>query len=179
MAKLEISVLKGVNGARFGFSSTIVHRALGDDYKKEKTREMTQKDKDFLNWVDQQFAEMSGRPIEEFSKYNDDKYDFDDKDKSDYYPFCRIDYDENDKFEAIEIYSDQQTELIIDGKDCSDFELHKLLSLADDFVSEENNTAWTSYSKQIGIWCPDGNSRVECILFGKNGYYDNQMNKSH
>jgi hypothetical protein len=43
------------------------------------------------------------------------------------------------RFDAIEIYSDQKSELIVDGKDFSDFELKKLLTLADDFVSEENN----------------------------------------
>lgn len=172
MAKVEICLLKSVNGVSFGSIPEIVHKALGNDFTKKEEREMTSSDKDFLNWVNQEFSEMTGRPIEDFSKYDDDEeYSFDDSDKSDYYSFCRIDYDDNDKFEALEVYSDQNTELIIDGNDYSDFDLQKLLSLSDDFISEENNTSWTSYSKQIGIWCPDGNNNVECILFGKPGYY--------
>jgi len=172
MAKLEISVLKGVNGANFGSNSTIIHKVLGDKFKNSESRELSSSDKEFLDWVNQEFANMSGRPIEDFSKYDDNiKYNFDDSGKSDFYPFCRIDYDDNDKFEAIEIYSDQHTKLIIDENDYSDFDLKKLLTLADDFISEENNTAWTSYSKQIGVYCPDGDDRVECILFGGEGYY--------
>lgn len=74
---------------------------------------------------------MTGKPIENYTKYLDNKeYDFDDTTSSDFYTFARIEYD-------------------------------------------ENNTSYTSYSKQIGIWCPDGDDRVECILFGRAGYYDN------
>ena len=106
------------------------------------------------------------RPLESFTNYiNDDKYDFDDSDKSEYSSFTRVDYDENEKLEAIGIYSGQNAALIVDGKDCSDFELQKFMALADDLVSEEKGTAWASYTRQIGIWCPDGDSRAAGMLY--------------
>lgn len=173
MAKLVIEILKSVNGVAFGATEESIHKHLGNDFTTEKKMENSQDNDDFLLEVAMQFSEMTGKPVETYTKYLDDEqYDFENSGSSDSYSFARIDYDENKKFEAIEIYSDQQTELIIDGNDYSDFNLTQLLTLADDFVSEENNTAWTSYSKQIGIWCPDGDSRVECILFGCPGYYD-------
>lgn len=173
MAKLIIESLKSVNGVYFGSSKEKIHTHLGNNYETEEEQKKSQDNDDFLLEVAKQFSEMTGKTVETYTKYLDDKqYDFDDSDNSDYYPFCRIDYDNNDHFESIEVYADQQTELIIDDKDFSDFDLKELLTLADDFVSEENNTAWTSYSKQIGIWCPDGNEKVECILFGKTGYYN-------
>lgn len=104
--------------------------------------------KEFLNWVDEQFLEMSGRPIENFEKYDTDD-DFDDN--YDSYDEFRIEYNRDNKFEAIEVYADKKVELIVYGKDCSDFSVDGLKALADDFEWDSDNTAWTSYSKQIGI----------------------------
>ena len=62
------------------------------------------------------------RPLESFTNYiNDDNYDFDDSYKSEYCSFARVDYDENEKSQAIEIYSGQNTALIVDGKDRADY----------------------------------------------------------
>ena len=41
----------------------------------------------------------------------------------------------------------------------------RIMALADDLVSEENGTAWASYTGQIGIWCPDGDSRATGMLY--------------
>lgn len=168
MAKFVIEVLSCVNNLKFGATAKEVHKTFGSDFRKY-TEELSDSSKNFIFEVTKRMAEMTGKSIEEFTRYdNDNEFD---SDPCDYYSFCKIDYDDNGRFDAIEIYSDQESELIVDGKDFSDFELKKLLTLADDFVSEENNTSYTSYTKQIGIWCPDGNDRVECVLFGKPGYY--------
>ena len=169
MDKFDVELLKSINGVKFGSKAAEVHKVFGEDFKKND-RELDDSDKEYLMKIAQRMSEMSGRPIEDFTKYIDKDEDFE-RDSSDYYSFCRIDYDENDSFECIEIYSDQSSQLIVDGKDFSSFDLKSLLSLADDFVEEEKGTSYTSYTKQIGIWCPDGDGRVECILFGKPGYY--------
>ena len=170
MDKFEVKILNCINHLNFGSSSTEVHKTFGTNFKKQ-TEELSKSSKDFLMEVSKRMAAMSGRPLEEFTKY--DKEDEFDSDSSDYYSSCRIDYDENDCFECIEIYSDQGSQLIVNGNDFSNFDLQSLLTLADDFVEEENGTSYISYTKQIGIWCPDGDGRVECILFGKPGYYQN------
>lgn len=172
MAKIEISILKGANGLQFGSDAASVHKMFGNDFKNYEEKELTTSDKDFLMKVAERMSEISGRPVTDYTKYIEEDNEFD-HDPCDYYSFACIDYDDNKKFSAISIYSDQKTKLIVDGKDCSSFDLQTLLSLADDFVEEENKTSYTSYTKQIGIWCPDADGRVECILFGKPDYYQN------
>jgi hypothetical protein len=170
MAKIEISILKSVNGLKFGSDADSVHKTFGNRFKNYEDKELSASSMDFLMKTAKEFAEMTGRPLSDFTKYLDESSEFD-VDFRDFYSFASIDYDERKRFAAIEIYSDKNTKLIVDGIDCSSFDLETLLSLADDFVVEENNTSYTSYSKQIGIWCPDGDDRVECVLFGEEGYY--------
>ena len=170
MVKIEISVLNSANGLNFGSDKDAVHKVFGDNFKNYEDKELSPESIDYLMKTAQEFAEMSGRPVTDFTKYITEDNEFD-HDPCDYYPFACIDYDDNKKFSAISIYSDQKTKLIVDGKDCSSFDLQTLLSLADDFVEEEDKTSYTSYTKQIGIWCPDADGRVECILFGKPNYY--------
>lgn len=170
MAKIEISILESVNGLKFGSDAAAVHKVFGDNFKNFKDKELTDTDKDFLMKVAERMSEISGRPVTDYSKYIDEKTEFD-YDPSDYYPFCMIDYDEKDRFNAISIYSDKKTKLIVNGKEYS-FDLNTLLTLADDFFEEENKTSYISYSKQISIWCPDGDKRVESVLFGCPGYYN-------
>ncbi len=169
MDKFNIQVLKSINGVKFGSKASDVHKVFGEDFKKND-RELDSSDKEYLMKIAQRMSEMSGRPLEDFTKYIDKDEDFE-RDTGDYYSSCRIDYDENGDFESIEIYSDEGSQLIVDGKNCSNFDLQTLLSLADDFVEEEKSTSYISFTKQIGIWCPDADGRVECILFGKPNYY--------
>ena len=170
MAKIEISILQSANGVKFGSDAAAVHKVFGDNFKNYKDKELTDSDKVFLMKVAEKMSEISGRPVTDYSKYIDEETEFD-HDPCDYYPFCMIDYDENDRFNAISIYSDDKTKLFVDGKEYS-FDFETLLTLADDFVEEENKTSYTSYSKQISIWCPDGDKRVESVNFGCSGYWD-------
>lgn len=175
MAKIEVEVLKSINSVKFGASSDTIHKILGNDFNKGETEENPLDNQEYLLAVCKKMSEMTGRPVEEFKKYIESNKNelgaSDSSDKSDYYKFCRIDYTNSNKFEAIEIYSNCDTELIINGTDYSDFDLKKLLTLSNDFKSEENGTSYISYSKQIGIWCPDSDNKVESILFGRPGYY--------
>lgn len=63
MAKLDIKILNSVNGARFGSTSSIVHKALGEGYKKEEPREFTDEDKDFLLTICKNFSEKTAKPL--------------------------------------------------------------------------------------------------------------------
>ena len=170
MTKLDIILLESANGVKFGSDAEAVHKAFGDNFKNYKDKKLTDSDNEFLMKVAEKMSEISGKPVSNYTKYLTEETEFD-NDPCDYYPFCMIDYDDNDKFNAISVYADEKTKLFVDGKEYN-FDFATLLTLADDFVEEENKTTYISHSKQISIWCPDGDKRVESILFGCPGYWD-------
>lgn len=96
----------------------------------------------------------------------------DGEEPTDEYSGCQIIY--NDKtflFEAIQIFADEEVKLVVNGIDLSDFDIKKILSLSEDFVYDEENSGYISYSKEIAIWCPEDKNTVETILFGRPNYY--------
>lgn len=171
MTKIDIILLESANGVKFGSDAKAVHKAFGDNFKNYKDKKLTDSDNEFLMKVAERMSEITGKPVSNYTKYLTEDTEFD-YDPCDYYPFCMIDYDENDKFTAIQIYSDKETNLIVNGTDCSDFNIATLKSLADDFVWEPQDTSWTSYKKEISLYCPENKNTVECVLFGCPGYYD-------
>ena len=171
MAKIDIILLESVNGVKFGSDAEAIHKAFGEDFKNYKDKKLTDSDNEFLLKVAEKMSEISGKPVSNYTKYLTEENELD-NDPCDYYPFCMIDYDDNDKFSAIEIYSDKKTDLIVNGIDCSDFNIETLKSLADDFVWNKEETSWTSRKKEICIYCPEDDKTVECVLFGCPGYYD-------
>jgi len=98
----------------------------------------------------------------EFYKFEDDTNTTDD------FGFCHVFYDQDNKCEAIEIFSEAEvfcndtlifpTDLITAQKAISDL--------------EEDDEGLISYSQSIGIYAPDG--EMESILFGKTGYYNEE-----
>jgi len=93
--------------------------------------------------------------------------------KKDAYKGFQVHYNDDLFFEAIEINnSGPRVKLIVDGKDCSDFNIKKLLSLSDDFIYDEHDTSYYSYEKSIIIWCPNGKEKVETVLFAHDEYFD-------
>ena len=171
MAKIDIILLESVNGVKFGSDAEAIHKAFGEDFKNYKDKKLTDSDNEFLLKVAEKMSEISGKPVSNYTKYLTEENELD-NDPCDYYPFCMIDYDDNDKFSAIEIYSDKKTDLIVNGIDCSDFNIETLKSLADDFVWDKEETSWTSLKKEICIYCPEDDKTVKCVLFGCPGYYD-------
>ena len=169
MAKIEIETLRSVNGIPFGSNKTEVRKTFGASFKEHpKKIKETEESKKSYDQIVERMAKMAGQTVEEFVKdvppVNSRIYDE--------YLFGMINYSRNQIFESIEIPSDQKTQLIVDGKDCSDFSIAKLKTLADDFVWDSLNTSWMSQSKQIGIYCPENDKTVECVLFGCPGYYE-------
>ena len=168
MKKLEIKTLQSVNGVPFGSNKTEVRKAFGKKFeeypKKAKRTAEFQKGHDEIV---QRMAEMAGKTVEEFLKDIPpvDLQIFDD------YPFGMVDYSDNQIFEAIEIPKDYKTNLIVDGIDCSEFNITTLKSLSDDFTWDAENTSWVSLKKEISLYCPENKNTVECVLFGCPGYY--------
>lgn len=100
---------------------------------------------------------------EEFYKFKDDVNTTDD------FGFCHVFYDENNECEAIEIFD--EVEVYVNGSLVfpTDFETAK--KVIEDF--EEDDDGLISISKSIGIYAPYG--RMESILFGKDGYYSDEV----
>lgn len=89
----------------------------------------------------------------------------------DIYGKYQLEYDTNDCLISATLIAEYVEHLICCGKDFSDFDLKKFLSLSNDFIEEENGASYVSYSLQIGIYCPDMDGRIENITFGSEGYF--------
>lgn len=75
-------------------------------------------------------------------------------------------YDQNNCFEAIEIF---EAEVIIDNKTFFPGTLSNALTAIADLTSEEQDY-WESKKQSVGLCAPD--SQIESVLFGKTGYYE-------
>ena len=173
MVKIEITILESANGVKFGSDPSEVHKVFGNSFKNYKNKKLTTSDNDFLLNVAERMAKISGRPVTDYTKYLKEETEFD-YDPCDYYFFCMIDYDANEHFNAISVYANHKTTLIVNGKDCSDFNISTLKSFADDFIWDSLTTSWTSYSKQISLFCPENQDIIELVLFGCPEYYQNE-----
>ena len=172
MTRLEIQLLKSVNEVQFGLSQHFVREMLGLKYSKPERHLHEPEMQELLNRVLDMAVDISGKNkndfleiVENYQEYSKANY------RHDRYKGFKVCYDAALQFEAIEIYADFGIKLIIGGKDYSNFRLKDFLSLADDFVSEEDSY-YTSYSKQIGITVStEDKTLAGAILFGKPGYY--------
>lgn len=81
---------------------------------------------------------------------------------TDNFGFCHVYYDDNNKFEAIEIFD---AEVYIGDRKVFPVNVNQLSDIIDDFDDE-----LISVSKSIGIYAPDG--YPESILLGCKGYYE-------
>ena len=99
----------------------------------------------------------------EFYKFDDDNNTTDD------FGFCHVFYGDDNKCEAIELFDDD-VEIYLNDVLLFPTELHMAKSIVSDF--EQDDDGLISYSQSIGIYAPDG--EMESILFGKEGYYDEE-----
>lgn len=97
----------------------------------------------------------------EFKKWSMSKVTTDD------FGYCHVYYNEKQEFEAIEIFDDAQ--VFINGKLIFPIEFDSANKIIDDFQIESDSLI--SKSQSIGIFAPD--KKMETILFGVKGYYDN------
>lgn len=109
---------------------------------------------------------MIGSDYEEMDRFEPGVFD------EDLYTGCILEYDKNNKFKSIEVIKNETELLVINGVDCSDFEVKKILSLADDF--EKNESGYFSNSLQISIWIPEEEGEIESIYFGRPGAFQEE-----
>ena len=69
MNKIIISVLNSVNGVKFGSDKSSVHNVFGDNFKNYEDKELSSESIDYLMKTAKEFAEMTGRPLSDFTKY--------------------------------------------------------------------------------------------------------------
>lgn len=74
-------------------------------------------------------------------------------------------YDEDNRFEAIEIFG---SEVVVDNKKIFPGKLSGFLSIFPNLTSEEKGY-WTDKTQSVGLTAP--NKKIEGVLFGKPGYY--------
>lgn len=85
---------------------------------------------------------------------------------TDDFGICHVYYDENDKCKAIEVFDNVMVS--IDGKVIFPININVLKTMISDIFEEDGS--FISKQKSIGIYSPDG--KMESILFGIKGYYD-------
>ncbi len=81
---------------------------------------------------------------------------------TDDFGFCHVYYDDENKFEAIEIFD---AEVYIGETKVFPIPVEELEELIDDLDDE-----LISIERSIGVYAPD--DEPECILFGVKGYYE-------
>ena len=173
MDKLTIIPLKSVNGVHFGATKNEVRKVLGSDYEnsiEEMNKPMNQEEKKAINAVEDAIKALyqhMGKDPNSFEWPDISEFEED----NDTYNLVQIEYEEN-KFVSATIYVQDIKHLTVFDYDCSDFEIEKILTLAKDFVWDEEDTTWLSKSRQIAIYCSEGKRKIDSITFGCPGYFD-------
>lgn len=107
-------------------------------------------------------------------EYEEFKKDEDDKVTTDDFDFCHVFYDDENRFEAIEIF--EENTVYINGRLVYPAKPSELCKLADDF--EEDYGTNISLSLSMGTDAPDEDEDeedeeiAESVVFAKKGYYD-------
>ena len=86
--------------------------------------------------------------------------------KVDDFGYCHVYYDDNDRCEAVEFFT--EVEIQINGQKVSPGKIETIKGLITDLI-EEDEGFWISKSYSVGITAPDG--EIETILFGCANYY--------
>jgi len=172
MAKLDIKILNSVNGIPFFTSKEQTRKAFGSEYVNTLENKANQNEvNEALSIIEEKIKEVyeeMGKDSKLFEWPDLSQYESD----IDRYSYFDLEYDKQGRFVSVTLDAEKTKSLFINDKDCSSFEIKELLKIANDFVWDSINTAYTSSSKQISIWCPEGKNKVESILFGCPGYYD-------
>ena len=86
--------------------------------------------------------------------------------KVDDFGYCHIYYNNDDKCEAVEFFS--EVEIQINGQKVSPGKVEVIKKNTPDLIEDEDGF-WISKGSSIGITAPDG--AIETILFGCTNYY--------
>jgi hypothetical protein len=104
----------------------------------------------------------------EYKEFKKSKFS---KNTTDDFKFCHVFYDENDKVNAIEFFT--EIELLLKNKNILAMNFNSLLQFVKEssYSYTEDDTGAIVNDIGIAIYAPDKN-RVESILVYKKGYYD-------
>ena len=86
--------------------------------------------------------------------------------KVDDFGYCHIYYDNDDKCEAVEFFT--EVEIQINGQKVSPGKVEAIKKITPDLIEDEDGF-WISKGSSIGITAPDGT--IEAILLGCTNYY--------
>lgn len=172
MTKLNIELLKGVNSIRFGEHKNVVREKIGLDYKEPEHHLNEPEVKKILQGFKLMMVDTSKHALSNFDEMEEIYSLFSDGDKNDdIYDGFTIYYNKEEKFEAIEIFPNENIELFIDGVDFSDFSVKHFKQLADDFTTDKIY-GYLSHSKEICFNTSlENKSRISSIVFGCKNYY--------
>lgn len=171
MKQVTLVLNESVNGIPFFTQKQQVRDLLGKpDYNSFENRapeEEVEAAKKMLEGPIKELYKKMGKDPDSFEWPDISEFDSD----IDTYGPLQLEYDKKGRFVSVNLLADELDGFELNGNQYSDFKLKTLLSLADDFVKEEDGASYISYSKQIGIWVPLADGKVESVLFGCPGYY--------
>ena len=171
MNKIKIVLKQSANGIPFFTQKEKVREILGKpDYnsiENQAPKEEVELAKRLLEVKIKEFYKVMGKDPEKFKWPDISEYETD----FDEYGSFQFEYNKQGQFVSVSINVDEGIAFELNGKEYSNFDLKTLLSLADDFVEEEEGTTIISYSKQIVIGLDYAGGKVETILFGCQNYY--------
>ena len=171
MKKIKIVLNLSVNGIPFFTPKEQVRKILGKpDYnsiENQPPEEEVEAAKKMLEGPIKELYKKMGKNSDSFEWPDISEYETD----FDQYGSFLFEYNEQRQFVSVSINVDEGIAFELDGKEYSNFDLKTLLSLADDFVMEEEDTTFISFSKQIVIGLDFAGGKVETILFGCPNYY--------
>jgi len=124
---IDVTLLKEVNGIKFGTKRSDVRKVLVEAAEFKK------------------------------SKYS--------KNTTDDFGYCHVFYNNQDEFEAIEVFDYE--DIIINGKSIGSKNVEFIKAMFDD---AEEDYGFISKKYSVGVYAPDDN--IESFVFGCDGYYD-------
>ncbi|MDD7416061.1 MAG: hypothetical protein SPI86_05165 [Treponemataceae bacterium] len=172
MIRLNIELLKGVNDICFGEFKNVVREKIGLNYKEPENHLDEPEVKKMLQGFKLMMVDISKHALSNFDEMEEIYSLISDGDQNDdIYDGFTIYYNKEEKFEAIEIFPNENIELFVDGVDFSDFTVKHFKQLADDFTTNKIY-GYLSHSKEICFNSSlENKSQISSIVFGYKNYY--------
>ncbi|MCR5698549.1 MAG: hypothetical protein K6G52_02780 [Treponemataceae bacterium] len=170
MAKPRIEILNSFEYIPFGAKKEDVRNILQDPYVNSNeslpSKEEVEPAMKIVEEKIKELFEVMGRDPDSFEWPETPVSDVD------RYESFWLEYNDKTELVAATVFPEKCEGMIINGREFNGFKIKELLTLADDFVWEKLDTSYTSYSKQIAIYCPEGKNKIENIMFGCPGYFE-------
>ena len=151
MGDFSVVFKESINGIPFFTKKSEVRKILGKpEYNSIEERKMTGETKRAMDLMETAIKEVytrMGKDPSTFEWPDISKYQSD----LDSYGKYQLEYDEEERLVSAILIAEYSEGFTICGKWCPDFNLDTLLSVADDFVVEEDGAAFVSNSLEMAI----------------------------